>query len=94
MRCFGDLQVGRQAQLVGKRSKGKSMSKTRFKRPKGWKAIPRTPEAVEGFKSKDSRQQRRARARASAFAQLTEQFSGEPRKIRRSMAFARAKRKA
>jgi hypothetical protein len=37
------------------------MSKTRFKRPKNWRSKPLTPEAVEGFKSKDSRQQRRAR---------------------------------
>lgn len=49
------------------------MSESRFKRPKLWRANPETPEAVVGFESKDSRQQRRARLRKSEW----EKFSGE-----------------
>jgi hypothetical protein len=62
-----------------------------------WRAVPRSPEAVEGFKSKDSRQQRRARRRAQSWARM----SGENalrdeggiirRSTRRSMSLSLAK---
>lgn len=43
------------------------MSKTRFKRPKLWRSKPLTPEAVEGFKSKTTRQTNRADIRAKTW---------------------------
>jgi hypothetical protein len=66
--------------------------KNRFKRPKLWRSKPETPEAIEGFKPKDSRQQRRAVKRKHAFELLTTKYGGESRKVRRAMAIALAKR--
>lgn len=43
------------------------MSKTRLRRPPGWRSKPQTPEAIEGFKSKPSRQSNRADVRAAAW---------------------------
>lgn len=66
----------------------------RVNRPNhGWHAKPLTPEAIEGFKSKDSRPQRRRRKFEAKMEHVNVNFGFEPRHARRGIARTLAKQK-